>query len=214
MSKVPIFDLHGGEAGAYEIADDLLVLKRGAQAVHDAVVAFRAGLRAGTASTLTKGTVAGSNLKPWRQKGLGRARAGYRQSPIWRGGGVAFGPHPRSYAKKMPKQMATLAFGRVFSEAITAGRIKVLNELSLPEGKTKKVVEILKELKIQGRALIVLEKQDENLKRATRNLDGVAVALASDLNIYQMLYYPIMLVTKNAMPILTGRLEKATIAEK
>lgn len=214
MSKVPIIDVHGSGAGEYEIADDLLVLKRGSQAVHDVVVAFRAGLRAGTAATLTKGTVSGSNLKPWRQKGLGRARAGYRQSPIWRGGGVVFGPHPRSYAKKMPKQAATLAFGRVLSEAIAAGRIKVLNELVLSEGKTKRVVELLRELKIKGRALIVLEKQDENLRRATRNLNGVAIALASDLNVYQMLYYPNMLVTKNSMPILTGRLEKATMVKK
>jgi large subunit ribosomal protein L4 len=91
MSKLPIFDVNGGSMGEYEVADELLELKRGKQAVHDVVVAYRAGLRSGTASTLSKALVSGSNKKPWQQKGLGRARAGYRQSPIWRGGAVVFG---------------------------------------------------------------------------------------------------------------------------
>lgn len=208
MSKVPIFDLQGGSVGEYEVADDLLVLKRGRQAVHEVVVAYRAGLRAGTASTLNKGRVSGSNRKPWQQKGLGRARAGYRQSPIWRGGGVVFGPRPRSYAKAVPKQVAALAFARVISEKINDGALKILNDLALKDGKTREVAALRKGLKIEKRALFIVEKSDEKLKRAARNINEVAIGLASDVNVYQLLCYPVLFATKDAMAVLVNRLKK------
>lgn len=210
MSKIPIVGLNGGVLGEFEVDDKLLVFSRGGQAVHDVVTAFRAGLRAGTASTLNKGLVSGSNRKPWKQKGLGRARAGYRQSPIWRGGGVVFGPKPRSYAKTVPKGILSLAFRRVLSDKFAAGAVKVLNELALKEGKTKQIIAITKELKVKGKALFVIEKPDENLKRAARNTSEVAIALASDINVYQLLLYPNLLVTKEAMTVLVNRLKKAT----
>jgi large subunit ribosomal protein L4 len=213
MSKVPIFDSHGGGLGDYEVADELLVLKRGKQAVQDVVVAYRAGLRAGTASTLRKGTVSGSNKKPWQQKGLGRARAGYRQSPVWRGGGVAFGPHPRSYAKKVIKGVAALAFARVMSEKINGGALKMLNEFVLQDGKTREITTLMKELKIKGRALLIVEKHDEKLTRAVRNFSNAAVCLASDVHIYQLMRYPNLLATKPAMAVLVGRLKKAAGGE-
>ena len=209
MSKVPIFDFHGGSLGDYEVADELLELKRGKQAVHDVVVAYRSGLRSGTASTLNKGLVSGSNKKPWQQKGLGRARAGYRQSPIWRGGGVAFGPHPRSYAKKVTKSVAALAFARVMSEKINGGALKVLNEFVLKEGKTREIAVLMKELKLKGRSLMIVEKPDEKLKRAVRNVSDAAVCLASDVNVYQLMRYPNLLATNDAMAVLVSRLKKA-----
>ncbi|MBU0678134.1 MAG: 50S ribosomal protein L4, partial [Verrucomicrobia bacterium] len=113
--------MKGESIGDFDFSDELLVHDKGLQALQNAVVAHRAAQRAGSASTLTKSEVAGSGRKPWRQKGLGRARAGYRQSPVWRGGGVAFGPKPRSYAKKISKKGARLAFRRAFSEKIAAG---------------------------------------------------------------------------------------------
>lgn len=209
MSKVPIFDFHGGSLGDYEVADELLVLNRGKQAVQDVVVAYRAALRSGTASTLNKGSVSGSNKKPWQQKGLGRARAGYRQSPVWRGGGVAFGPHPRSYAKKVTKCVAALAFARVMSEKINSGALKVLNEFVLQDGKTREFMTLMKELKIKGRALMIVEKHDEKLKRAARNISAAAVCLARDVNVYQLMRYPNLLATNTAMAILVSRLKKA-----
>lgn len=209
MSKVPILDIHGSSLGEYEIADELLVLNRGHQAVHEVVVAYRAGLRAGTACTLNKGLVSGSNRKPWQQKGLGRARAGYRQSPIWRGGGVVFGPKPRSYAKTVPKGVATLAFARVMSEKINNGGWKVLDALTLQEGKTREITALMNGLKIKGRVLIIVEKPDENLKRAARNMRNVAISMASDVNTYQLMFYPTLLATKAAMVILINRLKKA-----
>lgn len=209
MSKVPIFDCQGASVGDYEVADEMLELKRGKQAVHDMVVAYRAGLRAGTASTLTKGQVSGSNKKPWKQKGLGRARAGYRQSPIWRGGGVAFGPHPRSYAKKVIKGVASLAFARVMSEKIAGGALKVLNELNLKEAKTREITALMKAMKIKGRLLLIVAKPDENLKRAVRNVRTAATCLAGDVNVYQLMSSPNLLATKEAMALLVGRLKKA-----
>ena len=143
MSKLAIYDMKGAEQGGFEVPDDLLVRAGGEQAVHDAVVAHLAKKRAGGASTLGKGDVAGSNKKPWRQKGTGRARAGYRRSPIWRGGGVAFGPHPRSYEKKLSKNEKRLAFARALSDKIAGGSVKVIDKIELPEPKTRLVVEML-----------------------------------------------------------------------
>jgi len=209
MSKVPILDINGSSLGEYEIADELLVLNRGHQAVQEVVVAYRAGLRSGTASTLNKGLVSGSNRKPWQQKGLGRARAGYRQSPVWRGGAVVFGPKPRSYAKTVPKGVAALAFARVMSDKINNGGWKVLNDLNLKEGKSREIASLLNKLKVKGRALIIVEKLDENLKRAAHNISNVAISPASDVNTYQLMLYPNLFVTRDAMVILINRLKKA-----
>jgi len=214
MSKLPVFDLKGSSAGEYEVADELLELKRGKQAVQDVVVAYRAGLRAGTASTLSKGMVSGSNRKPWQQKGLGRARAGYRQSPVWRGGAVVFGPHPRSYAKKVIKGVASLAYARVISEKFAGGAVRVLNELSLSDGKTRELALVLKNFKVKGAMLLVVEKQDEKLKRAARNLQSLEVCLARDVNVYQLMRYPELIATREAMAVLVDRLRKAVGAEK
>lgn len=206
MSRLPIQDLTGATVGNLDIPDELLVLKQGDQAVQEVVVAFRAGQRAGTAATLGKGQVAGSNRKPWQQKGLGRARAGYRQSPVWRGGGVVFGPHPRDYAKQIPRQVARLAFRRILSEKITAGGIRVVKDLALAEPKTRQMLAILKVLQITGRVLLVLEKPDRAVSLAVRNLAQAQVALARDLHPYQVLCAPTILASVAAMAVLEKRL--------
>jgi large subunit ribosomal protein L4 len=211
MSKVPIINMQGEKTGDYEIADNMLVLKRGAQAVHDVVTAYRAGIRRGTASTLNKGLVSGSNIKPWQQKGLGRARAGYRQSPIWRGGGVVFGPRPRLYDKKVTKKVSSLAFSRLLSEKVTNGSLKVLTELAVADGKTAQFAELLKNLKTTGKALFLVEKLEENLKRASRNIPGIEVSLAVNANVYQLMLYKNIFVTKAAMELLLERLNKTAV---
>ncbi|MBI2438339.1 MAG: 50S ribosomal protein L4 [Lentisphaerae bacterium] len=207
MSRLPIQNSAGSPLGELEIADELLVLNRGAQALQDALVAYRAGLRAGTASTLTKGEVAGSNRKPWQQKGLGRARAGYRQSPIWRGGGVVFGPKPRSYRKSINRKVAQLAFRRAFSEKVAGKALRVLDALTLAEPKTKALLAVLKALELQGKVLIILEHSDGNIRRASRNLRQVEVALARDVHPYQLVRYPAVVVTKAALALLEQRLK-------
>jgi len=208
MSKLAIYDMKGSSQGSCEVSDELLILKGGEQAVHDAVVAHHAKKRAGSASTLGKGDVAGTGKKPWRQKGTGRARAGYRRSPVWRGGGVAFGPHPRSYEKKLSKNVKRLAFARAFSDKIAGGAVKVVDRLELSGPKTKLVVELLKMLQIKGSVTIVLGKSDSNVQKAARNIPGVEVVSAKSLDTNRILKNAFMLVAKDALELLSERLQR------
>jgi large subunit ribosomal protein L4 len=205
MSKLSVHDMKGSALAKLDFPDALMT-KKGQQAVHDVVVAYQAGLRAGTASTLGKGAVAGSGKKPWRQKGTGRARAGYKQSPVWRGGGVAHGPHPRSYAKKIPHKVARLAFRSAFSDLIREGRVRVLDQLVLAEPKTKSALALLKTLGIDQGALILVDKLDKNLLCAVRNLQNVEATTAQSVSTYQLLRYPVALITRAALEVLQARL--------
>jgi large subunit ribosomal protein L4 len=206
MSTLKIYDQKGAAVGDFDLADEMLVLNKGAQAVHEAIVAYMAAQRTGSASTLRKGEVAGSNKKPWRQKGTGRARAGYRQSPVWRGGGVAFGPHPRSFALKVNKKVARLAFRRAFSDKVQSGQVRMLDQLTMAEAKTKSFAALLKSLGIDRPALFVVDKVEKNVARASRNIPNVEVAAAKDVNIYQLLRYPIVVVSRSGMDQMQLRL--------
>jgi large subunit ribosomal protein L4 len=206
MSTLKIYDQQGTAVGDFDLADDTLVLDKGAQAVHEALVAYMAAQRTGSASTLRKGEVAGSNKKPWRQKGTGRARAGYRQSPVWRGGGVAFGPHPRSFALKVNKKVARLAFRRAFSDKVQSGQVRMLDQLTMAEAKTKSFAGLLKSLGIDRPALFVVDKVEKNVARASRNIPNVEVAAAKDVNIYQLLRYPVVVVSRSGMDQMQLRL--------
>jgi large subunit ribosomal protein L4 len=170
------------------------------------VVASQAAARSGSASTLSKGEVAGSNRKPWRQKGTGRARAGYRQSPVWRGGAVAFGPKPRSHAVKVNKKVARLAFRRAVGEKVAAGALRVLDSLALPEARTRLFAELMQALDVRAPALFVVDALDENAALASRNIPGVEITLAKDLNVYQLLRYPAVIVTRAGMDVVLGRM--------
>lgn len=209
MSKLPLCNSEGTRTGDVTLPDNLLELKKGAQAVHDVVEALRAKLHAGTASTLKRGQVSGGGIKPWRQKGTGRARAGSIRSPIWRGGGIVFGPHPRSYEKKVNKKIARLAFRRAFSEKVAAGEVLVVDKVVLPEPKTKVFVALLKKLKVDGGALVLVGKIERNVALASRNVPNVEVATAGGVHTYQVLRYPKIVVSEDAMTELMGRLKKA-----
>ncbi len=214
MSKLNVLDAKGSPAGEMEVADGLLESVKGASAVHDAVLNYLASIRAGTASTLSKGEVAGSNKKPWRQKGTGRARAGYRSSNVWRGGAACFGPRPRKYGKKMNRKVARLAFRRAVSEKIAAGELVVIDSLDLAEAKTKAFIELMKNLKIEGKALFLVDAVDLNVKLSARNIDGVEVAAAKDVNVYSLLRYATVVVTKAGMDVIAKRLEGTGDAKK
>ena len=215
MATIKMFGLDGPEKGAVEVKDEALVLDRGEQAVRDAVVARAAGLRAGTASTLSKGEVNGSNKKPWKQKGTGRARSGLKQSPVWRGGGVAFGPHPRDYSLKLNKKVARLAFRRALSDRISDGSLVIVEDLSLPAPKTKELVKVLKALDAEN-ALLVVKAADDTLTRASANLPEVEVAVAARASIYQVLLHRKVVVARAAWEDLAARLDapakKETVA--
>lgn len=209
MSKLTLINMKGDRLGDRELADSLLVLDRGDQAVHDAVVARQAGLRAGSASTKGKGAVRGTGKKPWRQKGTGRARAGYASSPVWRGGGVAHGPHPRDYAKPLPKRQARLAFARAFSARVTAGDVMVLEALELAEAKTRLLAALQKSLKADSGLLVVVDVLTPVLTRAARNLPKLELVTATDVSTYSMLRWPKVAVTQAAMERLAARLQAA-----
>lgn len=207
MSKLPIRGNDGRPSGEYEIADSLLVFDKGAQAVKDAVVRYQANHRQGSASTKNKGEVAGSNRKLWAQKGTGRARTGLRQSPIWRGGGVAFGPRPRSFAKDMPKQVARLAFRRALSDKIASGSVAVVGAIDDSTPKTKAFASQLRALGGVGPTLIITDKVSANLRLGARNLPLVEVVNAASVNTYQLVRYPVILVTEAGMKALELRLQ-------
>ena len=153
--KLPIKDIKGNNQGELEVSFPLIEDGRGTQAVHDVVVAYQAARRMGTACTKTMGEVAGTSKKPWRQKGTGRARAGSFASPLWRGGGVVFGPKPRDFGKKVSRQTRLLALRKALSERLRAGDILLLDDLKLQSAKTREFVTVLSALDLQGTALIV-----------------------------------------------------------
>lgn len=180
---------------------------KGRQAVHDVVVAMRANRRRGTASTKSKADVALSGAKPWRQKGTGRARAGYKSSPVWVGGGVAFGPHPRDYSKNVPKKVKVLAFRKALSERILAGDVLVVDSFAVTEPKTKQFLALVTENAKEARkTLIVGAGFDEKTCLAARNVRTAQLARAADVNTEQLLAFDKIIVTKDALATISERL--------
>jgi len=210
MSTIKVFNPAGEPAGEMTFAKERLELEKGEQAVKDVVVAIRNACRAGTASTLSKGEVAGSNKKPWRQKGTGRARAGYRQSPVWRGGGVAFGPKPRDYSQKINRKVQQLAFTRALSEKIAGGQTMVIDTIDLAEPKTKLLKALLAKLGLDRSVLIVLDQHEEKVMLAARNLQKVEVVSAAEVDVYSLLLYRTLVATKAGFEALTARMRKKT----
>ena len=209
MSKLPIVNLQGKAAGEYDLPDDLLTYDKGLQALQDAVVRYRANQRQGSASTLGKGEVAGSNRKLWKQKGTGRARTGLRQSPIWRGGGVVFGPKPRDYSKAQNKREARLAFRRAVSEKIAGGEIKVVEELTVSEAKTREFAALMKNLGVDAPALFVTAETSDDLVRSSRNIPRVELTTATNLHTYQLVRYSTIIIDRAGMSKLEERLQTA-----
>ena len=202
-----IKDAKGADAGSMEINEAWLEREKGEQAVKDSVVAFMASCRAGTASTKTRGNVEGGGAKPWRQKGNGRARAGSSRSPVWRGGGIAFGPQPRSYDKKVNKKVLQLALKRAFSERVVDGGVVVVDKFALADHKTKSAVAIFKNLKIaDGTILLNIAEYDEATCCATGNLQNVALRGADSVNTYDLLLCNKVVFTKDALDTFVGRL--------
>lgn len=206
MSKIPLKNVKGDSVGDYEVADNLLVLDRGDHTVHEAVVAYQANQRTGSANSLSKWEVNGSGKKPWKQKGLGRARAGYKQSNIWRGGHVAHGPQPRDFSKKLTKKAAKLAFRRAVSAKIDQGDVTVIDELVLSAPKTKEFTAVLKNLGLDRGGLFIVAEANDNLLLASRNIPRVELVTAKLVNIYQVLRYKNVIITKAGMEALEQRL--------
>lgn len=190
---------------AREAGIELIEGGRGTQAVHDVVVAMRAARRSGSANTKTKAEVNFSGAKPWRQKGTGRARAGYKSSPIWRSGGVVFGPKPRDYSKKVSKNVRRLAFRKALTERIRAGDVLTLDSFAVKEAKTKNFLSQLKDQTDARKVLLISDSFDENTYRAARNVKPVLLATAADVNTEQLLAFDKILVTSKALEQLAQR---------
>ena len=204
--KLTVKNINGKESGELQVKFPLVEGGKGTQAVHDVVVAHQANQRMGTASTKTMGDVAGSGKKPWRQKGTGRARAGSFASPLWRGGGVVFGPKPRDFGRNVPRKTKQLALRKALTERLNAGDVVVVDDFKLSSPKTKGFIDVLKKLDVNGTALVVAPAIEQNLRLATRNLEKVEVTTADDLNTYQVLRSDKLLFSRPAFEKLEERL--------
>ena len=206
--KISIKDTAGQNQGELEVKFALIENGKGTQAVHDAVTAYRAAQRSGTACTKNVGEVSGSNKKPWRQKGTGRARAGSFQSPLWVGGGVVFGPKPRDFSKKVSKKPRSLALRKALSERLKAGDVVVLDDLKLASPKTKEFLKVINVLELTGTTLVVANPDDKNLALASRNIENVTLTTSDSLNTYDVLRPDKLLFTRSAFEKVEARLTK------
>ena len=204
--KIAIKNIAGKDQGELEVKFAMIENGKGTQAVHDAVTAYRAAQRSGTACTKNVGEVAGTNKKPWRQKGTGRARAGSFRSPLWAGGGVVFGPRPRDFAKKISKKTRSLALRKALSERLKAGDVVVVDDLKLNSAKTKEFVGLMSTLELKGTTLVVSTGVDKNITLASRNIPTVALATSDSLNTYDVLRPDKLLFTKSAFEKVSDRL--------
>jgi len=204
--KLELKDQRGNAVSERELRFELIEDNSKTQAVHDVVVAYMAAQRAGTHSSKTRAEVAASGKKPWRQKGTGRARVGSVASPIWRGGGVVFGPKPRDYSKKVNKKTRQIALRKALSERIKAGDVILVDSLSVDSPKTKEVVALLNQLAIDGTVLIVTDTSDSNLALGARNLSYARLATGRLVTVYDLLLMDKIVLTENALAQIEERL--------
>lgn len=207
--KLSIKDSQGNAAGELDVRFELIADGRGTQAVHDTVVAYNAAQRSGTACTKTMGDVAGTGKKPWRQKGTGRARAGSFASPLWRGGGVVFGPKPRDFSKKVNKKVKSLALRKALSERLKSGDVVLVDDLKLSTAKTKDFVAVLQALGLDGNTnLVVVGAAHKSAYLASRNVSGVELKTADLVNTYDLLKYDKLVFTKSGFEAVEARIAK------
>jgi len=199
--QVQVYNLSGEVVRQIEVSDAVFAVPFNEAVVHQVMVGLQANARQGTSSTKTRGDVHGSTRKLYRQKGTGYARAGSRKSPLRRGGGITFGPHPRDYRQDIPKKMRRLAIRCVLSAKAGDGELKVLDKFDFNEPKTKKMAEALAALGIDSSALIVTQEPEENVIKSARNLQDIKTMPANVLNILDILSYKTLLMTEAAVRV-------------
>lgn len=199
MPKVALYNTAGEQVGDVELSDAVFGIEPNRHVVHDAVLMQRASLRAGTHKTKGRSEVRGGGRKPWRQKGTGRARQGSIRSPQWKGGGVVFGPTPRSYAYKLPKKVRRLAIKSVLSAKVADNEIIVLDQLTMDAPKTKQFAEVLRNLKVERKALVVAAEYDDNVALSARNIPGIKFVPAEGINVLDVVSHDKLIITKDAV---------------
>ena len=199
MPNIAVLNMAGEEDGKIKLADSIFAVEVNDAALHQVVVNYLANQRQGTQSTKTRTEVRGGGRKPWRQKGTGRARQGSIRAPQWTGGGVALGPKPRDYRYTLNKKVKRLAMKSALSAKVQSGEIIVLDNIVVDEIKTKTVADMLKNINAAKKALIVLPEKNDNIYLSARNIEGVETTFVNTLNVYSILKYDSMVVTKDAV---------------
>ncbi|HCC69188.1 MAG TPA: 50S ribosomal protein L4 [Nitrospiraceae bacterium] len=199
MPEIALLNKENKPVGKIDMPQDIFSAEVRKDILHEVVQNYLANQRQGTASTKTKGLVSGGGKKPWKQKGTGRARAGSNRSPIWRGGGIVFGPQPRAYSYKLPKKVRWIALNSALSAKFSDKEVTVVEDLSMPEPKTKRIISILNSLGLTGSILIVIPEKDRTLELAARNIPDVKLERVEELNPYVILSYSRLLLTKGAV---------------
>ena len=198
MANVAVYNMEGKEVGTLELNDAMFGVEVNEHLVHRAVVSQLANNRQGTQKAKTRSEVSGGGKKPWRQKGTGHARQGSTRAPQWTGGGVVFAPTPRDYSFKMNRKEKRLALKSALTSRVQENKLVVLDELKLNEIKTKNMKAVLDNLKVSG-ALIVLNENDQNVVMSAKNLEGVKTVLTNTINVFDILKYKTVVVTKAAV---------------
>ena len=199
MAQVQVYNQEGKKTSKLELADSVFGIEPNEYAMHLAVVSYLANQRQGTQSTLTRSEVSGGGAKPWRQKGTGRARQGSTRSPQWTHGGIVFAPKPRSYRFSVNKKVRRLAMKSALSSKVQNENLIVIDALNMDGFKTKTIVNMLKALNVDGKALIVTAEADQKVVKSAANIPGVKTALVNTINVYDILNYDKFIVAKGAL---------------
>ena len=199
MPKVSTYNIAGAQTGEMELNDSVFGVEVNEAVMRQAVLRQLANERLGTHATKTRGLVRGGGRKPWKQKGTGRARVGSTRSPLWVGGGTVFGPQPRSYEQKMPRKARRLAVKSAMSDKVNTNELFVLDEIVLAAPKTKEVVKVVDNFKFSGEKVLFITDGDEVMARCARNLQGVKSVSTENMNIFDLLHYTKLFITKSAV---------------
>ncbi len=199
MAKVTVYNVRGESVGEMELDDRVFGVAVNPALLHAAVVRHLANQRVGTVATKTRGEVSGGGRKPWRQKGTGRARQGSIRAPHWKGGGTVFGPQPRDHRIDLPRRARRLALKGALSAKVQEGNLRVLDQLTMEQPRTREIVAVLGNLGVTGKALVVTADHDLNVYKSARNVPGVTAAAAADLNVYEVLNHNTLVMTRDAV---------------
>ena len=202
MAKVTMLNMQGANAGTIELNDEIFAITPNEFAVHAVVKNYLANQRQGTQSAKTRGEVRGGGKKPFRQKGTGRHRQGHSTDPSQIGGGIVFAPKPRDYRYHLPKKLRRLAMKSALSSKVAENQIVVVDELKFEEPKTKEMIKFLQAVNADKKALIVTAEKDENVVKSAANLPGIRTALATTMNVYEIVNHTSFIVTKEAVELI------------
>lgn len=211
--KLPVYNSEGSEIDTITLDKSVFNGKVNASVLYEAIKAYRANQRKGLASTKTRGEVSGGGKKPWKQKGTGRARVGSNRSPLWRHGGVVFGPHPKDFSYVLSPKIRNLALKSSLNSKIKENRITVLDSIACESAKTKEMIKLFTNLKVdikktkKNNVLLLVDKIDKALKLSLRNIDFLRLSLAKDTNVYEVLNCRKLIITKDGLSELTERLK-------